>query len=135
MIQVKKGGIIVRLIDVVLILLFGFISISEISRRSAIDLPKSDAVPVTNPQSDETLIIGIRRDGTYLVDNESRVIHSLDEMVAYLDQYLGTVNEGNLPRVKLLADWNAPIKYTIAVAHLCDERELPKGIEVIRKQE
>ncbi|MBN2012381.1 biopolymer transporter ExbD [candidate division KSB1 bacterium] len=130
----QKGGIIVRLIDVVLILLFGFISISEISRHSQIELPTSEATPLTNPSNGETLIIGINRDGNFLVDNETQTLTSHDELVGYIDKQLaGLEDSEKRPRVQIRANWDTPIKYTIALANLCDQRQLLKGIDVIRK--
>lgn len=130
----SKGGIIVRLIDVVLILLFGFISISEISRKSKIELPKSAQTPPTNPDAESILIIGIKEDGTYLVNNESEVIANFMDLKDYiLDHNEKDLLNNRQTRVRIRSNWNTPIKYTITLAYLCDELNIATGIDVIRK--
>ena len=54
-----QGSMLLRLIDVVLILLFGFIAISEITFQSKVDLPKSNETPPSYPDKEEIIFIGI----------------------------------------------------------------------------
>lgn len=130
--MMSQGGIVIRLIDVVLILLFGFISISEISSRSFIKLPKSDQSLYTFPDPEDLVIIGITPDGKFLVNDESEVIANFRD----LKNYLITKNQANIKnhietRVRIRSNWNSPIKYTLAVANLCDLLYIPKGMDVI----
>lgn len=128
------GGIIVRLIDVVLILLFGFISISEISRKSKIELPKSTQTPPSNLDMESILIIGITKDGHYLVENESRKIDNFLELKDYiLENNEKALLNNAKTRIRIRSNWNAPIRYTIHLASFCDELNIVKGIDVIRK--
>ena len=128
------GGIIVRLIDVVLILLFGFISISEISRKSKIELPKSTQTPPSHLDMESILIIGITEDGSYLVDNESRKLSDFEELKTYIieNNQKAIINNAKT-RVRIRSNYNAPIRYTVMLARFCDELNIVKGIDVIRK--
>ncbi len=128
----NQGGIVIRLIDVVLILLFGFISISEISSKSLIHLPKSKQMAYALPDKEDLLIIGITSDGKFLVEEESEIIEDFRN----LKYYIVTKCEENLKnkvatRIRIRSNWDTPIKYTIAVANVCDMLRIPKGMDVI----
>ena len=129
-----KSGIIVRLIDVVLILLFGFISISEISRKSKIVLPKSTQTLPSQMDMESIMIIGITSEGKYLVNNETNIIQTLDELKEYIiENNKQDLLNKNLTRVRIRSNWNTPIRYTVALVNLCNELNIAKGIDVIRK--
>ena len=131
-----KGGIIIRLIDVVLILLFGFISISEISRKSKILLPKSTQTPPQNPDLESILIIGVTPDGSYLVDNESMIFTNLEDLGKFIIENIKKdLLSDHQTRVRIRSSWNAPIKYTAALIDLCNDLNIAKGIDVVRKSQ
>jgi biopolymer transport protein ExbD len=130
--MMSKGGIVIRLIDVVLILLFGFISISEISSKSLVELPKSKQMVYALPDQEELLIVGITPEGEFLVEDESEIISDFNS----LKFYIVTKHEENLKnnvqtRVRIRSNWNTPIKYTLALANFCDMLKIPKGMDVI----
>lgn len=132
--MMSQGGIVIRLIDVVLILLFGFISISEISSKSMIHLPKSTQTQYSLPDKENLLIVGITPQGKFLVEDESRLLSDFQS----LKNYILNKNDENIKnkietRVRIRSNWNTPIKYTIAVANLCDELKIPKGMDVVLK--
>jgi biopolymer transport protein ExbD len=125
------SGIVIRLIDVVLILLFGFISISEVSQKTQISLPKSTEVPLSNPDKEEILIIGITTDGEYLVDEESRKIVDVRILENYIwDKQMAYIALEAKMRVRIRSDRDAPAKYTMRLARLCDQLNIPKSIDV-----
>jgi len=127
------GGIIVRLIDVVFILLFGFISVSQLAEKSQIDLPKSQEMPPTNPDPEIVVILGVTTSGLYLVENEKYAIDNLPQLRDYLSSKKEAVESVNQRiRVRIRANFDAPIKYTMRAADLCDELNIPKGIDVLR---
>lgn len=128
-----KGDIVIRLIDVVLILLFGFISISQVSRNSQIDLPKSTQIPLSNPDKEEILIINITKNGEYLVDDETRTING-DSLYNYIYQKkkLFEADEA-LIRVRIRSDRDAPARFTFDLATICDHLNIAKSIDVQRK--
>ncbi|MCU0644621.1 MAG: biopolymer transporter ExbD [bacterium] len=134
--MMSQGGIVIRLIDVVLILLFGFISISEISSKSLVNLPKSSQTNYSLPDKENLLIIGIMPDGQYLIENENELISNFDA----LKFYIVTKNDENIQnkietRVRIRSNWDTPIKHTLALANLCDFLAIPKGIDVILKSD
>ena len=123
----------IRLIDVVFILLFGFISISEISEKSQIDLPKSTEMPRSNPDKERVLFIGISSEGNYLVESESQSIPDVSGLYAYLQSKVDDANQaGDALRVRIRSNWDTPIKFTMAAADICDNLNIPKGIDVRR---
>ncbi|MBN1351369.1 hypothetical protein JXJ21_18270 [candidate division KSB1 bacterium] len=129
-----KGGIILRLIDVVLILLFGFISISEISRQSKIALPKGENIPLSNPDTEAILIIGITQNGDYLVENEGESITGMLQLKNYiLFKQQEFVEKNAKIRIRIRSNFNAPVKYAIILANLCDDLNIPKSIDVEHK--
>jgi len=130
--MMSHSGIVIRLVDVVLILLFGFISISEISSKSLVDLPKSKQMVYSLPDSEDLIIIGITPEGQFLVEDESEIISNF----SYLKNYIVTKYEENMKnnvdtRVRIRSNWNAPIKYTLALANFCDVLQIPKGMDII----
>lgn len=123
----------IRLIDVVFILLFGFISISEISERSKVDLPKSTETPPSNPDKERVFFLGIDQQGHYLVENESKTLAGARELFFYLREKSGAVrDQGESLRVRIRSNWDTPIKYTMAAADICDNLGIVKGIDVRR---
>ncbi|MDZ7332272.1 MAG: biopolymer transporter ExbD [candidate division KSB1 bacterium] len=123
---------VIRLIDVVLILLFGFISISEISSRSVLELPKSTQMAYVYPDKEELLIIGITKEGKFLVEDESKVITDFGTLREYVEtKRLENIKNKIDTRVRIRSNWNTPIKYTLALANLCDQLGIPKGVDVI----
>lgn len=128
------SGLIIRLIDVVLILLFGFIAISEISKKSRIDLPESEAVPATAPDREVVVYIGILPDGRYLVEDETSVIDDPATLMRYVLQKQGELNSRNIRmRVRVRANHDSQVRYAFTVVNICQETKIPVGLDVIKK--
>jgi biopolymer transport protein ExbD len=127
----SRGGTLLRLIDVVFILLFGFISISEINQKSKIELPQSSEIPPSNPDKDEVIFLGIEASGAYLVESEELQLTGITDLWHYLQQKTQAANErGEMFRVRIRSNWDTPVKYTMAAADICDHLNIPKGIDV-----
>ena len=123
----------IRLIDVVFILLFGFISISEINERSRIKLPGSVETPPSNPDREHIVFVAIDSAGSYLVENETQMINDSSTLYRYLKNKTDeSVSHGEELRVRIRSNFNTPIKYTMAAADICDDLGIPKGIDVRR---
>jgi biopolymer transport protein ExbD len=125
---VQKSGFIVRFVDVVLILLFGFISISSV-RATEIELPESSETPAPLPEVEEVLFVGIRPDGTYLVDEERATITGAGNLLRYLAAEAELVGDRPL-KVRIRASHDTPMRYLVDAARVCDELGLPKALEV-----
>ncbi|MFZ5515777.1 MAG: ExbD/TolR family protein [Candidatus Zhuqueibacterota bacterium] len=133
--MMNQGGVILRLIDVTLLLLFSFISVSEISERSFIKLPKSTQTLPTLPDKEDLLVVGITPQGTFLVEDETRVLNNFQA----LEEYIINKNNKNLreniaTRVRIRANWNTHMKYVVALVNLCDSLKIPKGLDVVLKE-
>jgi biopolymer transport protein ExbD len=124
----RQSGYILRFVDVVLILLFGFISISSID-RSMVDPPESAETPVLQPDREEVVFVSIQRNGTMLVEDEAQRLGSLRALQAYLQQK--RQQYGDVPmKVRLRSSQTAPMRYLMDAASLCDQMGIRKSIEV-----
>ncbi len=123
-----NSGFIMRFVDVVLIMLFGFITISNL-QDSEVTLPESAETELQPMDTEEVEFIGILPDGTFLIDDEKTLISSLDALRGYLSQRSGAVGVAAL-KVRIRSSWDAPVHYALDVAALCDELGLQKSIEV-----
>ncbi len=129
----SQSGMLIRLIDVVLILLFGFISISELSEKSSIQLPVSSQTPPSPPDVEEVLFVAIAADGRYVLEQAQNRTLMPAELRRYLRAEKSRADRaGTKLRVRVRSNWNTPIKYTMYIADLCDELGIRKGIEVQR---
>jgi biopolymer transport protein ExbD len=129
-----KSNVIIRLIDVVLNLLFGFISISEINRLSQIELPESSQLPLTNPDKEQILIIGITQTGQYLLEDETKIVDNTTDLRNFIFQRQQKLSTAKIRiRVRIRSDREAPSLYTFQLANICDELNIVKSIDVERK--
>jgi biopolymer transport protein ExbD len=80
----NKGGYLLRFVDVVLILLFGFIVISDIDEDSQIQLPSSYQAELMPPESDIVVFIGIDSAGGYFDERENLGIASAGSLRNYI---------------------------------------------------
>lgn len=128
-----QSGMMIRLIDVVLILLFGFISISELSQKSPIQLPVSSQVPASPPDTEEVLFVSITAEGQYFREDRPGIYLAPEDLPRLLENAKrAAALKGLSLRVRLRSNWNTPIKYTMYAADLCDNLGISKGVEVQR---
>jgi biopolymer transport protein ExbD len=131
-------GLIIRLVDVVLIVLFGFLMISKIQQQVDIPLPHSKGENQASRLDDEVLEVFIRRDGRIQVgwlDSRYQVVMPLeneDEQLARkrydeLKQLLAETNPAKKP-ISIQAEFNAPTQYTVDMLDACKELGIPKSI-------
>lgn len=123
-----KSGFVVRFVDVVLILLFGFISISSV-RATEIELPESSETPAPTPEVEEIVFVGIRPDGTYLVDEERQQLRGPRELLVFVNSELDRLGERPV-KVRIRASHDTPMRYLVDAARVCDELGVPKALEV-----
>ena len=124
----RRSGFVVRFVDVVLLLLFGFISMAQI-RQTEIDLPKSSESPVLPLETEEVLYVGIRPDGTYLVEKERRTLTGAQALRTFLEQAHESLGDTAV-KVRLRAGYNTPMRFMLEAAQVCDDLLLPKVLEV-----
>jgi len=133
-----KGGLMIRLIDIVFILLFGFISISEIGPQHSIEPPKTTHPRPEQDEGQQVLFIGITRPGLFIIETPNGVtMHSSDiEQVKKLLAEIGAKidPESTNLMVHICSNWDAPIKYAMRVTDICDTYKIPKAL-IVRKIE
>ena len=131
----KASGLIIRLIDVVLILLFGFISISQIEKRSKVNLPLSSETKLSTPDTENLIRVSIypyhEDKWGFLVENEMVLIETIQDLHRYLIDKM-QFYETQI-RIKIYSEATAPIKYTMQVADLCEHLKLNKSLIVKMK--
>ncbi len=127
----SKKSIIIRLIDIVLILLFGFLIVSEINRKSPVKLPQSDVKVKRDLDEEELLIVGIKQDTTLYLEGEDRAIASFNDLYSLILIRNESFKKLNRKfRVRIRSYWNLPIKYTMRVANFCRNNDIPVGMDI-----
>jgi len=128
-----RSKFIVRFVDIVLILLFGFIAVSRVQESSKIELPTSENVPKATLNVGYFISVAITREGLYLVDQESTVLRTVDALRSYLRKETSKI-EKKLVQVNLRSQFNAPIRFAMSAAQICDELGLTKLLDVEMKR-
>jgi len=125
-----------RLIDVVFNLLFAFIAISQVGFSMNIELPKSTEAMDNAPELTNTVYIGVTKEGTYPIDRGDLVLKNIAELQSYLIQKINETRvQGVEFGVRIRANWDSPVEYGMAVARLCRDLGLPKGLDVVKLNE
>ena len=125
----RNDRFLVRFVDVVLILLFGFISISQVQKRSLVTPPKSTETPKSPADEVTNIFVSITETGVYLVDNETRSIDNLNDLRGYVASIKEQYGEGQA-KVRIRSNDTAPIQYAMILAQLCDDAGVPKALDV-----
>ena len=127
----SKKSVILRLIDIVLILLFGFLVVSEINKKSPVKLPQSDVKVKRESDEEELMIVGIKEDTTLYLEGEDRAIASINELYGLILLRNESFNQLNRKfRVRIRSEWNLPIKYTMRIANFCRNKNIPVGMDI-----
>lgn len=127
------SNLIIRLIDVVFILLFGFIAISQIGFHNSIEPPRSTEAVTEAPENAHTVVIGITRDGTFPIEKENLILKNINELRQYLTKRAKQAErEGGQLGIRIRASWDSPVEHGLAAARVCRDMGLPKGLDVVR---
>ncbi len=127
------GKLVIRLIDVVFNLLFGFIAISQVGFSSPIEPPKSQEAAAEAPDNTHTVIIGIEKNGTYPVENGNVILNNSNDIQQYLTKKARQAEvEGAQLGVRIRASWDSPVEYSLVVAKICRDMSLQKGLDVVK---
>ena len=124
----SKGGLIIRLIDVVLILLLGFIGISDFTIKTQIKLPQG--VEDSNASIRKTQLIYIKADknGKFAIaDGTSKIlgitnIYKVEQEVARLYN----INKNII--IIIEPDLDSIIQTTVDLVDICEKYQIPKSI-------
>ncbi|RMF61309.1 MAG: biopolymer transporter ExbD [Calditrichaeota bacterium] len=128
-----RGGLIIRLIDVAMIILFGFIAISDIKVKAQIKLPAKDETPPAEQKEDPTLLfVTIGLDHRYTVKREDEIVAgalSLEQLEQQLLRHKDEFSSRGQEFVVLLEpDQDSPIQFTIDALDICERNGIPKNI-------
>lgn len=126
-----QPGYILRFVDIVLILLFGMISVSRIE-PSDIQPPESTETPDKPIVQERVLFVGIQTEGVIQVGEGNQTLQSLPELTEFLRGKIDQFGRSSL-KVRVRSSHRAPMQYLLQVAALCDELGLRKSIEVETK--
>lgn len=126
-----QAGYILRFVDIVLILLFGMISVSRID-PSDIQPPESTETPDKPVVQERVLFVGVQTNGTLQVGEENRTLQSLPELTEFLREQIDQFGRASL-KVRVRSSHRAPMQYLMQIAALCDEMGIRKSIEVETK--
>ena len=129
---------IVRMVDVVLIVLFGFLMISKIQEQVDIPLPHSKGENLAAQIEKDVFDVFIRADGRIQcgwIDSKYEVQMPLDNtdrsfaMIKYneLKDLVAEANPGKMP-VAIQAEFNAPTQFTVDVLDICKDLGMQKSI-------
>jgi biopolymer transport protein ExbD len=128
-----QSNLMIRLIDVVFILLFAFIAISQLGANLAIEPPKSSEALESAPDDAQTVIIGVTKEGTYPVDSGNLILRNINELQDYLTKKMSeAAAQSQQIGVRIRANWNSSVEYSLAVAKLCRDLGIPKGLDVVK---
>lgn len=127
----NNGGMIVRLIDICMILLFGFICCAELS-QSEIVLPKTVELPPGNPDPEVVVFVGIQKNGLYLFGKDGQhQAYNTQVLESYIQREKSRVEAaGHRIRVRLRANHDTPMKFVMAAADVCDRIDVLKTVDV-----
>lgn len=124
----KQGSYLLRFVDVVLILLFGFIVISDIDEDSQIILPSSTETEQSEAELFDVIYIGITPEGTYFDERENVSLSTSDDLKNYIQRHQNRY--GEMAKVRIRANYDTQASYTIEAARICDEVGVKKAIDV-----
>ena len=124
----KKGSYLLRFVDVVLILLFGFIAISDISEESVIELPKSSEMSQMRANTDIILFLSITPDGSVIDEERKIFLRSDKDIESYVKQHQQKF--GASAKVRIRANFDTKAEIVTKVATICDQLGIKKSIEV-----
>lgn len=125
------SSMVVRYIDIVMILLFGFICSAELSQTSHIELAKTVELPPSNPDPELVIFVGILSDGSYLIDNEKYRTADPAVLEQYLQQTKINLEQSRYKmRVRLRANHDTPIRFLMKAAEVCDRLDVLKTFDV-----
>lgn len=132
----KKSRFLIRFIDVGLIILFGFIVISDITVRSQIELPGSDPSESQEERDLFLFVINIDPDDQYrLSDFQTETLLERTTGIENLESSLRSLNseirtKGKSPVALIEPHDDIIMQRLIDILDLCDQIGIPKNINV-----
>lgn len=128
-----KSGLIIRLIDVAMIILFGFIAISDIKVRAQIKLPSQDEEQQPEPEQRPVLLfVEIGLDKVVRIMQDDQILTETTDLqqleTALVQTVEGIRAEGRKAVVLIEPDEDSPIQFTVDLLDMCERHNIPKNI-------
>lgn len=128
-----KGGLIIRLIDVAMIILFGFIAISDLKVRAQIKLPAPQEEPQPQPLRDPILLsVRIAADGFVNIYESENLLMTTDafpEVENFLRKRFERIRSQDDEMIVLIEPHgDSPIQQTVDVLDICERHQIPKSL-------
>lgn len=125
-----KAGTIIRLIDVVLIVLFGFLSITDVKNKSQIKLP-SNYGQMQKEVEQQIVFLSIRDDHRFMLNEQG--IPAEIEGISELEKRMVQLNNDYQKRNKQIIlviepDAETMIQTTVDVMDLCERHQILKQL-------
>ncbi len=134
----RNSSFLIRFIDIGLIILFGFVIISDITVRSHIDLPSTDPDDQELNEQDELtlIVINIDPDQVFRLSDyqtstswgEYHDLRILEQVLEDLKNYLRDAGESPVALIEPHEDIS--MQSLIDVMDICDRLGIPKNINV-----
>ena len=138
----KSNGMIIRLVDVVLIVLFGFLMISKIQQQVDIPLPQSKGDNPLVTADRAVFDVFVRADGRVQcgwIDSGYQVVLPVDNgdrerARARYDELKALIARTNTARVPVAiqAEYDAPTQLTVDLLDICKDLDLQKSLTCFR---
>lgn len=127
------GGLIIRLIDLVFILLFGFIVISQIDATKELQPAESTEAASFDNDSTRVIIVGVRKDGVFPINDGSLMFSDSTGLQQYLAEQASLAQQTGKPLgIRIRANFDTPVHYSLMAAQICSNLGLPKGLDVVK---
>jgi len=133
-----SGGLIIRLIDVVLIILLGFLNISDFILKAQIKLDSGNTQETRADYKSRIFFVRVLPDASFDVEEygtETRLLFSnedgtsLVELEKLLIKAQTESEEKNTEMIVVISsDGETKIQYTIDVLDLCEKNKIPRSI-------
>lgn len=127
---------IIRLIDIVLIVLFGFITISDIDIKGALSLPAKNAKPLTPPKDKRTKVIFLVEiddsDALWItpLGKHKRRMRDIQTLESYLQNERTRIAQTQNDDIAVVIKPSemSTLQMSIDVLDLCSRNRIPKNI-------
>ncbi len=134
----RSNGMVVRLVDVVLIVLFGFLMITKIQQQVDIPLPHSKGENIASQADKDVFDVFIRQDGRIQcgwIDSKYQVQMPLDNTdksfarakFNELKALMMETNPNKIP-VAIQAEYNSPTQFTVDLLDICKDLGMQKSL-------
>ncbi len=130
----NRSGIIIRLIDVAMIILFGFIAISDIKVTAQIKLPADDKEQLQTEPDDEPVVLFVRIEVTegFVVEQDDEILRATKdagELETLLTNMLDRYRLAGRKLVVLIEpNEDSMIQYTVDMLDICERNSIPFNI-------